>query len=508
MKSPRILRLPLILQLTGIFGLAMFIPALHALAQDDHSVAQAFGYSAVLVLVLVLVIALAMTHGAMRENTDLENLASLFLAYTVLPVVLAMPLYEGLETTAFINAYFEMVSSITTTGATMFDDPKRLVDSLHLWRGLVGWMGGLMIWITASAVLAPLYLGGFEVTASAEPGQGGVTRLDRFQRAGSGKRLAQMTRVLAPVYIGLTMALWMVLLIGGDRPLVAAVHAMSTMATSGISPIGGVEAAGSGFVGEFVIFLFMVFALSRLTFSSDTVTTARPGLLYDPEFRLGLAFVVVVPLILFSRHWLGAFDLEELEEATEALNALWGSAFTVMSFLTTTGFESAAWEEARDWSGLDTTGLILLGLSLMGGGVATTAGGVKLLRVYALYLNGRREMERLVHPSSVGGAGAARRRIRRQGAFIAWIFFMMFALSLAAVTVVMAALGQDFESATILAIAALSTTGPLIQAAGAAPIDLLQIGAAAKLVLCAAMVVGRLETLAIIALLNLGLWRD
>jgi len=147
-------------------------------------------------------------------------------------------------------------------------------------------------------------------------------------------------------------------------------------------------------------------------------------------------------------------------------------------------------------------------VALIGGGVATTAGGVKLLRVYALYLNGQREMERLVHPNSVGRAGARSRRIRRQGAFVAWIFFMLFAMTLALVTVVLSAFGLEFEQATILAIAALSTTGPLTQIAGEAPIALNLIAPGAKLVVCAAMVLGRLETLAIIALISPSVWRD
>ncbi|MCR9112268.1 MAG: TrkH family potassium uptake protein [Rhodobacteraceae bacterium] len=504
----RLLSFPLILVLTGMASLAMLGPALHALVQQDHSVARAFFYSSVLGMALVLIIGLAMSGRQRGDQSDLENLASLFLGYTALPVYLALPFYEGLETTRFVNAYVEMVSALTTTGATLFDPPSRLVDSLHLWRGIVGWLGGLMIWVTASAVLAPLNLGGFEVTASAEPGQGGDTRLNRFERASAAKRLAQVTRTLGPIYIGLTSAIWVMLMVGGDRPLVAAIHAMSTMATSGISPIGGLDGAGSGYGGEAVIFLFMLFALSRLTFSTDTITSARTGLLKDPEFRIGCALVIGVPLLLFSRHWLGAFDVDEVENLQMALSALWGGMFTVLSFLSTTGFESAAWDEARAWSGLDTPGLVLLGLAMVGGGVATTAGGVKLLRVYALYLNGQREMERLVHPSSVGRAGAASRRIRRQGAFIAWIFFMLFALSLALVSVTLAALGQGFEEAIILAVAALSTTGPLTQVAGDTPITLIEMGTAAKLVFSAAMVLGRLETLAIIALFNPGLWRD
>lgn len=505
--TARLLTFPLILVLAAVAALAMLLPAFDALLRDDHSVARAFAYSSVLGLALILTIGLAMSGRPRRDNSDLSNLLSLSLAYAVLPVFLAVPFYEGLETTTFLNAYFEMVSCLTTTGATLFDDPGRLVDSLHLWRGLVGWLGGLIIWIAASAVLAPLALGGFEVTVSAEPGQA-ETGLERFERANSAKRLQQVTLQLAPLYLGLTAALWLGLTISGERSFVALIHAMSTMATSGISPVGGVENGAGGPVGEMLIFVFFVFALSRLTFSYDTVTSVRPGLYNDPEFRLGLLLVVGVALILFGRHWLGAYDVDEQENLGLALHAFWGSIFTVFSFLSTTGFESADWEAARDWSGLGTPGLVLLGLSVMGGGVATTAGGVKLLRVYALYLNGRREMERLVHPSSVGHAGAGARRLRRQGAFIAWIFFMLFAMSLAFVTVVMAALGQDLEAAMVLAIATLSTTGPLISVAAEAPIELLTMSAPAKLMLCAAMVLGRLETLAIIALFNPSLWRD
>lgn len=507
MRGQPLTGMPLILLLIAISALAMFLPSLLALAQGEYTVSRSFAYSGVLGLVTVGLIAMASGGNVRNEATDLDNLLSLCLAFIALPLFLAIPFYEGLRTTTFLNAYFEMVSSFTTTGATLYDKPARLMDSLHLWRGIVGWMGGLLMWIAASAILAPLNLGGFEVTASAEPGQSGDGP-GRFERAGAGRRIAEITSTLAPLYTGLTGGLWLLLAMGGDRPLIALVHAMSTMATSGISPIGGVHQAGSGVGGEVVIFFFMMFGLSRLTFSSDTLTSARPGLLNDPEFRLAMVIVLGVPMLLFARHWIGAAEAKLIDDIPSALSALWGSIFSVLSFLSTTGFESAHWEAARDWSGMGTPGLILMGTALIGGGVATTAGGVKLLRVYALYLNGQREMERLVHPSSVGRAGARSRRIRREGAFVAWIFFMLFAMTLALVTVVLAALGMDFEQSVILAIAALSTTGPLTQIAGDAPIVLNQMGPVAKLVLCAAMVLGRLEMLAIIALITPGVWRD
>jgi len=498
--------LPLILLLAMIASAAMLVPAAHALVQGDHHIARAFLYSGLLTLLVWVLVAITLSSRARHDNSMLSYLLSLFGAYIFLPVILAIPFHAALRDTSFLNAWFEMVSSLTTTGATLFDDPNRLSDTLHLWRALVGWLGGFLMWVAASAILAPLNLGGFEVTASAEPGQGGE-QMDSFDHVDASQRLVRSTLHLFPIYAGLTLALWTLLQILGDAPLVAFCHAMSTMSTSGISPIGGVQNASSALAGEMVIFLFLLFALSRMTFSADTITTARQSILLDPEFRVGVLIVLGVPTLLFLRHWISAFDVALVQGGWTALRALWGGLFTVLSFLSTTGFESIDWADTRDWSGLGTPGLILLGLSLTGGGVATTAGGVKLLRVYALYLHGLREMNRLVHPSSIAGSRGKSRRIRRKGAFIAWIFFMLFALSLTAVTLVFAALGASFEDAIVLSISALSTTGPLLTAAAETPIHLSQFGPTAKVVFAATMVLGRLETLAIIALFNPEFWR-
>lgn len=499
------MELPLFLLVWGVFALGTWIPAAHALIRGQHAVSRAFFYSGLIGLFCVALIGLAMRGRRSRRGT-LGQLLVLLATFVVLPVFLALPMFWAVRTTSFLNAYFDMVSAITTTGANLFTDPGRLDPSVHLWRAEVGWLGGLLMWIAASAILAPLSLGGFEVTTRGQPGQAPV--VSSGGRAVEPRlRLLRVTATLTPVYVALTVVIWILLRLAGDAPLVAISHAMSVMATSGISPVGGLSGGASGVTGEAIVFLFMFFALSRLTFSSDTANRGEARLDRDPEFRAGLVIVLGLPLLLFVRHWLAALDVNAAADPMMGVRALWGGVFTVMSFLTTTGFVSADWTEAQQWSGLGSPGLILLGLALVGGGVATTAGGVKLLRVYVLYLNGRRELERLVHPSSVGSGADGNRRIRRDGAFIAWIFFMLFALSLAGVSLALAALGSGFEEAMVLSIAALSTTGPLIEVAAETPIRLAELSDAAKLVLSGAMVLGRLETLAIIALLTPDLWR-
>ncbi len=503
----RILNLPFLVILMGIGAAAMYVPAIYALVDDDLHVARVFLYGGTLFLFLTAMAGLASAAGS-STNLARSHLLALLGAFTVLPIMLAVPFYEGLRNTSFLNAYFEMVSSLTTTGATLFE-PDRLTGALHLWRALVGWMGGFLIWVTAIAVLAPLNLGGFEVT-SVEAGNKDRTHFTQITNvANASQRLARYAALLFPIYAGLTLVLWIVLLLAGDPSLVAVSHAMSTMATSGISPIGGLQAGGgSGVLGEAIIFGFLFYAISRLMFSRDQQQTGLRTLRDDPEFRMGLFLVIVLPLFLFARHWVGAYDIDLENDLGSAFRALWGATFTVMSFLTTTGFVSSDWADARGWSGLQSPGLILMGLSIIGGGVATTAGGVKLMRVYALYKHGNREMERLLHPSSVGGAGTQARHIRRFGAQISWIFFMLFSMSVALVMLALSLTGLSFESAMVFTISALSTTGPLAGVAAQETLNYADLGSVGKMILAATMVLGRLETLAIIALINPALWRS
>lgn len=497
--------LPFFLLMLLVASLSTLVPAIYALWIEEFHDARSFFYAGLIGAILTSFVGLALATRP-HNASAMSQLVALLAGFALLPVILAVPFYEAVRNTSFSSAYFEMVSALTTTGATLFE-PDRLSGPEHLWRAQVGWLGGLLMWVSASAILAPLALGGFEVTAAGAPGQAVAQGAARSGRGDPAARLLRSTQELFPVYAGLTLALAVMLLVSGDPPLVAICHAMSVLATSGISPIGGLVDSPSGLPGEMIVFCFLFFALSRLTFSTDTGQSTRTGLLYDPEFRMGLAIILIVPLTLFLRHWLAAFDVGDERNFAAGLRALWGGLFTGLSFLTTTGFVSDDWASAQGWSGLSTPGIILIALAILGGGVATTAGGVKLLRVFALYVNGAREIEKLIHPSSIGRTGPMMRRIRREGVFIAWVFFMLFAVTLAGLTMILGLYGLDFETSVTLTVASLANTGPLIQVAPAETFDLLALAPSAKLILCAAMILGRLELLAIIVMISPDSWR-
>ncbi len=494
---------PFFIILMGLSCIAMYIPMMHAIRLEDWLTARTFFYNGTFLSVVTTIVGIAARRQAKGASAS-THLLTMLGAYAILPIFLAMPMAHLVNSITFFQAYFEMLSSLTTTGATLFDDPKSISEPLHLWRSLVGWLGGFMILVVAMAIFAPLNMGGFEIYALQRHRKVAVSQM---QKAEVAERLNRFSMQIFPVYLLLTVILSLVLVVLGERILVAVSHAMAILSTSGISPVGGLSEAQGGFPAELIMFLFLFFAISRNTFLSGREQESWKVIKQDKEITQALLCITIIPLLLFIRHWSGAIELNEQVDGLSSLASFWGSTFTVLSFLTTTGFVSQSWEVSQSWSGLNTPGLIFIGLASLGGGVATTAGGIKLLRVYALYKHGLREMERLSFPSSVGGAGQRGRSIRREGAFVAWIFLMVFVLSLGIVMLALTLTGISFIDALAFAVAGLSTTGPLVHIAIEGGGSYAQLPDMAKGILCVAMILGRLETVAVIALFNPNYWR-
>jgi trk system potassium uptake protein TrkH len=481
------------------FVRVMLIPALSGAATEDWRVARVFLLHAVFFAILAVILGLAMMNRAPRI-AERYHLTTLVLIYALVPVMLGAPIRELVPGLSLGGAYFEMLSCLTTTGATLFDRTPELVPpAVHLWRALIGWAGGFMAVVSVFAILAPLNLGGFEFVEAAGAG-GRAATTDEVAR-----RLVRFTKVIAPVYAVLTGILTLALLLAGDPPLVAVSHAMGTISTSGISPIGGVGDAPSGRLGEIAIALMLLPAVSHRITNFHLRRGRRPTW-DDPQLRLMLISVTAVTLVLYLRAFAGAAEIDRGRDLAGSLRAIWGGLFTSLSFLTTTGYVSGDWRATQLWSDLPQPGTILMGLAVMGGGIATTAGGVKLFRIYVLYRHGLREMDLLTHPNSIGRRGRGGRLLTPKGARIAFIFLMLFLISVAFAMIGLSATGLGFEQSLTLAIAALTTTGQLAGTLGDGA-RYAGLPDTALAILSAGMIVGRMETLVIVALLNPAFWR-
>ena len=498
----RLAELPFLVVFLGLTGVLALLPALHAMATDDHEVARAFLYSGLILLILTAMIGIA-TAGYTPRDSARSLLAACVGAYALLPVAMALPFLEAVPDTSFMNAWFEMISSFTTTGASAYE-ADRLAPSVHLWRALVGWFGGFFTLLAAYAILAPLNLGGAEVASGRVAGRGAGGSAQVARAGDATERLTRIAFQILPVYSALTLALWLGLLLAGETGITALVHAMGTMSTSGITGPTPLAESGAGLPGEMLILAFLIFAVTHRAFPGLQTARSRGPLLADPELRLAALVILLVTGLLFLRHFSIADAAAIDSDASTVFASLWGIFFTATSFLTTTGYVSADWLTAELWSGAGTSGMVLMGLAILGGSTATTAGGVKLLRVYALLRHGERELDRVIHPSSIARGGSELRRITGKGAQIAWVFFMLFGISIAATIAILSILGVDFEIALVLSLASLTTTGPLADLGSVDAISHDQLTDPVKFTLGIAMAVGRLETLALLALILPG----
>lgn len=482
----------------GATALAMLLPAAVGFTLRELALARAFLYSSLLLASIAGLVHLANRASFSREGQFSHPFYYLTLAYVLLPALMAIPLTEIVPEMSFFHAWFEMLSAFTTTGASLLDG--EVSRSLNLWRATVAWGGGLFLLVTVFALLAPLRLGGFELfntESAARPEAPGWTatqktiRIDEEHSDKGLQRMADQFGMIAPVYVGLTLVLWVALSMAGNPPVIALILAMSTISTSGIAQ----EGALGGFVAELLIAIFLVFALSRRFWpGAQSIRQGARRIWHDPELLLSLGILAMLLAVLGARAM--AVPLDPALGAR--LAELWGIVFTSLSFLTTTGFVSEVGQSA-DGVFAGAAGIVLLALALCGGGVATTAGGLKLMRVFALFWQARRELDKLVYPDSIGGDGTRLRNLRRDGAFSAWLFLMIFILSLTAVMAALTLTGESMEDALIYATAALTTTGPVAQMTGSDPLLWSALSDAGKAITAFGMILGRLEVLLLLS---------
>ena len=481
--------LPLVISLLALLVMTMLIPAVYGLLSGEVYQGRTFLYAVILGLFSLTFIWLAVKNNTKpsKRHADLWSLLAFFIVF---PIGLAVPFQESLETGKIIDAYLDLVSVITTTGLKVYPD-SYLTVTLVVWRVCLGWICGFLMWVFAWSIFAPLNLGGFELL-QIEGNQESVSKkgfIDRG-RLPSEKFWSEAVR-LAPVYGGITVVCSIALFISTREPGFAVLRAMSTVATFGIHlPGEGVR----GYTGELILAIVMMFALSRATFSGQFFKKNYSELLLDREFRLGLAILFCSTIIIFC------LTLNTEFEFSQVIKVLWGACFTSISFLTTTGLVSEFLPS--DFITFIEANLIFSALAMFGGGVATTAGGIKLLRIYILSIHCKSEVHHLLSPARVITGQNNLKVKNHNNAMLACVFFMVFILSFALITLGLSLTGSSVNEAARLTLGTITNTGPIIDQFKAGSVSIIEFEFLAKIILVVSMVLGRIEVLALLALLN------
>lgn len=449
-------------------------PLALALADSDAECARGFVFGAGCALFVGVVLA-QLGRGAGRPGRR-EALVFAVAGWGVAGLLAALPFFLSGAVADFSGSLLEAVSGVTTSGIGVIGSPDSAPRAIVLWRALLQWSGGYATLVFVAAA-APQF-----AFAAQDARAGGAFRPRLGRAAGSA----------AIVYLSLTGATGAALVFAGAPLFHAACYAMSSVSTGGFSANDGGPAAFGRGVQAVLMLAMAAGALNLL--DAWRAGAGRAALLAgDVESRLFVTVLFVGAVGIAAV--LGAASLPPDE-------AIWRGAFAAVSALTTTGFEAGLSSPVSA-----SVVLALAGLALVGGAGGSTSGGVKLARALRLLRQSRRELERLAHPHRVvslatGGASGGDDAVRG-----VWAFFTMFILFLVALTLVLAAHGLDFPAASVLALSALTNSGPLLaEAAGAAPV-LTSLPWSGDIALALGMVIGRLEMFAFFVVLTPLFWR-
>ena len=426
---------------------------------------------------------LLMNRTSNSQLTHRDGFLLTALTWTVLSIFGALPLYITGITQSFVPAFFEAVSGLTTTGATVLTGLDSMDKSILLWRQMLQWLGGMGIVVLAIAILPFLQVGGMQLYKSE---MAGVTK-DKLH-----PRLQDTAKTLWIVYVGLTILCAIAYGMAGMGTFDAVAHAMSTVATGGYSPHDASIGHFNSFWVEVVAIVFMLagsinFALHYIALSGRRLK----GYFANEECRAFLlAILVFVGLNAFLLNFFQASD-----------TPLRHSLFNTVAVITTTGYATTdygAWPVALQ--------VVLFFLMFAGGCSGSTTGGVKNLRLLVLTRQGGRELFRLIHPRSVVSLKIDGLRVPERVLYAVWSFVVLYAATFILVAFVISLFGFDFLTSFAAAGATLTGLGPGFGMVGPAS-HYAMMPEGAQLVLCLSMLLGRLEIFTLLVLLVPAFWK-
>lgn len=406
------------------------------------------------------------------------------LGWVLTSLFAALPLYMTSIELSVTDAVFEAVSGLTTTGSTVISGLDHMPPGILLWRSLMQWLGGIGIIVMAVAILPYLKVGGMQLFK--------MESSDTSEKA--LPKAAQIATATVSAYILLTLSCFGLYWAFGMTSFEAVAHAMTTLATGGYSTSDSSMGAFNPSV-QWTGTLFMLLGgLPFLLYFRAVTGGSLRIILKDPQVRAFLTAVGV--LIAALTLWL------TITTGEAPLDALRLVAFNVVSVITTTGFATT---DYTVWGSFAL--MVFFFLTFVGGCTGSTSGGVKILRFQFLFMLLRRQMHRLLYPHAVTSDRYAGIRLSEDLLFSAAAFIFIFFLGFWGTALALSLMGLDYATSLSGAATAVANVGP-----GVGPIigpagNFSSLPDAAKLVLCGAMLLGRLEFMTITVLLTRYFWR-
>lgn len=468
----------------GALGIAMLAPVVVALIFQEWSDAGGLLLAAAATVLIGLI--LWRVFDRPGELSTREGFAAVGLAWISISLFGTLPYLLTGAIGNVTDAFFESAAGITTTGASIIPDPGVIAHGVLFWRSMTQWIGGMGIIVLSIAILPLLGMGAVQLARAESPGP----MPDRLT-----PRFADTAKRLWIVYVLLTIVevifLWF-----GEMTLFESVnHALTTMSTGGFSTNGG-SLGAYGSYSQWVVIVFMFLAGTSFTLHYKFLRRDRKVFFKSKEFRVYAGIVVGAAIFLGFGAWNGSVG-----------DVVRDSLFTSLTIVTTTGYgtvDFALWAPALQ--------VMIVGLMFVGGMAGSTSGAIKSDRLYILVEASRTDVRRLIHPRGVFVTRVGRNPVPDFVVETVQTFFLLYMFSFMTGTVLLAFIGSmsnpDLDIiTTVTAVASsLGNVGPGLGEVGPTG-NYLGVPWPGKWLLASLMIVGRLEILPIVILLNREVWR-
>ncbi len=433
---------------------------------------------------VALVVALPLIFLCKTENKRIyskEGFVIVSLAWIIMSVIGSLPFVISGEIPSFFDALFETVSGFTTTGASILTDIEGMSEGILFWRSFTHWIGGMGVLVFVLALSQELPDRSIHIMRAEMPGP----IVDKLV-----PKAKETAKILYLIYIALTLVEIVVLVFCRMPLFEAIVHTFGTAGTGGFGVKGDSIASYSPLI-QWVIAVFMfIFGINFNLFYLIILRRIKS------VFRSSELWVYVgVAVISCALIAINIYD--SCSGLAEALRL---SAFQVSSVMTTTGYATA---DFNTWNGFSKT--LLLILMFMGACAGSTAGGLKVSRVIILVKGMRRELHRLLHPRSVRTLKLEGKRIDEQTLSSANSYLTVYVASVVVIFLLLSIDKFDIETNFSATVACFNNIGPGLGVVGPAG-NFSEYSVFSKLILTAAMLLGRLEIFPLLLCFSPATW--
>jgi trk system potassium uptake protein TrkH len=461
----------------------MFAPLIVDLGEDNGHW-PVFATSAAITIVSGGFLALASSNGT-HIGLDIQKTFLLTtLVWVVLSIFASIPFLLGFTNANIVDAIFEAVSGITTTGSTVLSELDKLPKGLLLWRGILQWLGGIGIIVVAMVFLPELRVGGMQ-----------IFRAEGFDTL--GKILPRATTIafqISIIYVGITIACGLAYVLAGMNFFDAVVHAFTTVATGGFSNYDDSFSVFSWKV-EYVAILFMILSALPFVRYVQLINGQGTAVFKDPQVKT--FFVLICALVLLSTLVLSL-------QLNLSLELVFRKAlFNITSIITGTGYASTNY---MLWGGFLVSLLFFVGL--VGGCAGSTTCSVKIFRYQIVFASIASQLKRIQSPNGIFIPRYQGRQISDDILNSVLTFFVVFFASLGILAALLSLTGLDLITSLSGAAAALGNIGPGLGETIGPDGNFSSLNKTAKWLLVAGMLIGRLELMAVYILFTLKFWQN